>query len=103
MQAIVDSVHRVTDSMGEISAATIEQSSGIEQVNRAVNQMDHSTSQNAHMLERATAAGHLLKNHANRLQENAVVYKLPGAEIIDLKVRKKSQQPASEEIGRAHV
>lgn len=96
MQEIVDSVRRVTDIMGEISAATIEQSSGIEQVNRAVNQMDHSTSQNAHMLERATAAGHVLKSHASRLQENAVVYRLPGAEIIDLKVRKKSQQPASE-------
>ncbi|HLR30717.1 MAG TPA: methyl-accepting chemotaxis protein [Paenalcaligenes sp.] len=94
MQEIVDSVHRVTDIMGEISAATIEQSSGIEQVNRAVNQMDHSTSQNAHILERATAAGHLLKNHASRLQENAVVYRLPGAEIIDLGIRKKSQ-PAS--------
>jgi len=98
MQEIVDSVHRVTDIMGEISAATIEQSSGIEQVNRAVNQMDHSTSQNAHMLERATAAGHLLKNHANRLQENAVVYKLPGAEIIDLGVRKKNQSASKKKV-----
>lgn len=94
MQEIVDSVRRVTDIMGEISAATIEQSSGIEQVNKAVNQMDYSTSQNAQMLERTTSAVHLLKNHASRLQENAAVYRLPEAEIIDLGGRQAASKAA---------
>ncbi|MCH1996387.1 methyl-accepting chemotaxis protein, partial [Achromobacter xylosoxidans] len=47
MQEIVASVKRVTDIMGEISAASEEQSSGIDQVNRAVSQMDEVTQQNA--------------------------------------------------------
>lgn len=103
MQEIVDSVRRVTDIMGEISAATIEQSTGIDQVNRAVNQMDHSTSQNAQMLERATSAAHLLKNHASRLNDNAIVYKLPEAEVIELRARQaspKKAQPRSEQTRR---
>lgn len=97
MQEIVDSVHRVTDIMGEISAATIEQSSGIDQVNRAVNHMDHSTAQNAQMLERATSAAHLLTNHAHRLQENTTTYKLPEPEVIDLSEQKKSRRPTTQQ------
>ncbi|WP_155402880.1 methyl-accepting chemotaxis protein, partial [Ralstonia solanacearum] len=46
-------VKRVTDIMGEISAASDEQSSGIEQVNQAVNQMDEVTQQNAALVEEA--------------------------------------------------
>ncbi|WP_239066702.1 methyl-accepting chemotaxis protein, partial [Bordetella pseudohinzii] len=56
MQEIVASVKRVTDIMGEISAASEEQSSGIEQVNRAVAQMDEVTQQNAALVEEAAAA-----------------------------------------------
>ena len=51
MQEIVASVKRVTDIMGEISAASEEQSSGIDQVNRAVSQMDEVTQQNAALVE----------------------------------------------------
>lgn len=97
MKEIVDSVRRVTDIMGEISAATIEQSTGIEQVNKAVSQMDHSTAQNAQILERALSAAHLLKNHASRLQENARVYRLPEAEIIDLGGRQHSRSEVKKE------
>ena len=53
MQEIVASVKRVTDIMGEISAASEEQSSGIDQVNRAVSQMDEVTQQNAALVEEA--------------------------------------------------
>ena len=56
MQEIVASVKRVTDIMGEISAASEEQSSGIDQVNRAVSQMDEVTQQNAALVEEAAAA-----------------------------------------------
>ena len=51
MQEIVDSVKRVTDIMGEISAATIEQSGGIDQVNMAISSMDSSTRYNAERIE----------------------------------------------------
>lgn len=101
MQEIVDSVRRVTDIMGEISAATIEQSTGIEQVNRAVNQMDHSTSQNAQMLERATSAAHLMSTHADRLQENTTAYKLPEPAVIDLIERKKSPKKTAQKQATA--
>ena len=53
MQDIVASVQRVTDIMGEIAAASAEQADGIEQVNRAVSQMDEVTQQNAALVEEA--------------------------------------------------
>lgn len=56
MNEIVDAVKRVTDIMGEISAATIEQSSGIDQINMAVSQLDVTTAQNAQMVTETTAA-----------------------------------------------
>ena len=56
MQDIVASVQRVTDIMGEIAAASAEQADGIEQVNRAVSQMDEVTQQNAALVEEAAAA-----------------------------------------------
>ena len=55
MGEIVQAVRRVTDIMGEISAASEEQSDGIEQVNRAVTQMDEVTQQNAALVEQAAA------------------------------------------------
>ena len=62
MQEIVASVKRVTDIMGEISAASEEQSSGIDQVNRAVSQMDEVTQQNAALVEEAAAAAARCRN-----------------------------------------
>jgi methyl-accepting chemotaxis protein len=56
MGEIVASVQRVTDIMAEISAASQEQSAGIEQVNQTVVQMDETTQQNAALVEEATAA-----------------------------------------------
>jgi uncharacterized phage infection (PIP) family protein YhgE len=50
---IVTTVRRVTDIMAEISQASLEQSSGIEQVNQAVGQMDEATQQNAALVEQA--------------------------------------------------
>ncbi|OZI78063.1 methyl-accepting chemotaxis protein, partial [Bordetella genomosp. 2] len=64
MQEIVASVKRVTDIMGEISAASEEQSGGIDQVNRAVSQMDEVTQQNAALVEEAAAAAGSLQEQA---------------------------------------
>jgi len=57
MEEIVNSIRTVTAIMSEISAASVEQTSGIEQVNQAISQMDDVTQQNAALVEQATAAG----------------------------------------------
>jgi methyl-accepting chemotaxis protein len=68
MEEIVQAVRRVTDIMGEISAASEEQSTGIEQVNRAVVQMDEVTQQNAALVEEAAAAAASLEEQTRQLQ-----------------------------------
>ena len=64
---IVDSVKRVTDIVAEIAAASQEQSSGIDQVNRAVMQMDEVTQQNAALVEEAAAAARAMQEQADEL------------------------------------
>jgi chemotaxis protein methyltransferase CheR len=64
MDEIVNAVKRVTDIMGEISAASTEQSQGIEQVNQAIAQMDETTQQNAALVEEAAAAAESLQDQA---------------------------------------
>ena len=67
MQDIVSSVQRVSDMIGEISAAAAEQSSGIGQVNGAVSSLDRMTQQNAALVEQSAAAAESLKDQAARL------------------------------------
>ncbi|TDV27915.1 methyl-accepting chemotaxis sensory transducer with Cache sensor [Paraburkholderia caballeronis] len=69
MAEIVQAINRVTDIMGEIAAASAEQSDGITQVGRAVTQMDEVTQQNAALVEQATAAAASLQGQAARLHE----------------------------------
>jgi methyl-accepting chemotaxis protein len=76
MEEIVAAVKRVTDIMAEISAASIEQSSGIEQVNTAISQMDDVTQQNAALVEEAAAAAESLEEQANTLTELMSVFRL---------------------------
>ncbi|VVE88913.1 methyl-accepting chemotaxis protein [Pandoraea bronchicola] len=76
MDEIVQAVKRVTDIMGEISAASAEQSSGIEQVNRAVTQMDEVTQQNAALVEEAAAAAGSLEDQAHRLRDSVAVFRV---------------------------
>jgi methyl-accepting chemotaxis protein len=78
MTDIVQAVQRVTDIMGEISAASAEQSGGIEQVNTAVMQMDQVTQQNAALVEEATAAAGSLEDQARHLREAVAVFRLAG-------------------------
>ncbi|CBJ40133.1 methyl-accepting chemotaxis protein (plasmid) [Ralstonia solanacearum CMR15] len=80
---VVVAVKRVTDIMGEISAASDEQSSGIEQVNQAVNQMDEVTQQNAALVEEAAAAAQSLEEQARLLRETVASFRLPqgGGEV----------------------
>jgi methyl-accepting chemotaxis protein len=64
MGEIVDSVRRVTDIMAEISAASVEQTAGIEQINQAVVEMDTVTQQNAALVEQAAAAAESMRDEA---------------------------------------
>ncbi|MBO9828196.1 CHASE3 domain-containing protein [Xanthomonas sp. A2111] len=76
MHEIVASVQRVTDIMGEISAASQEQSAGIEQVNQTVTQMDETTQQNAALVEEATAAARSMEEQAGQLSQAVAVFKI---------------------------
>ena len=76
MDEIVASVRRVTDIMGEISSASLEQTEGIEQINMAVSQMDQVTQQNASLVEEAAAAAESLQDQAGKLAELVTVFKL---------------------------
>ncbi len=76
---VVVAVKRVTDIMGEISAASDEQSSGIEQVNQAVNQMDEVTQQNAALVEEAAAAAQSLEAQAEALRRAVSAFRVEHA------------------------
>ncbi|HET7834661.1 MAG TPA: methyl-accepting chemotaxis protein [Variovorax sp.] len=76
MEEIVGSVKRVTDIMGEITAASQEQTSGIEQINQAITQMDQVTQQNAALVEEAAAAAASLQEQAGNLSQIVGTFKL---------------------------
>jgi methyl-accepting chemotaxis protein len=85
MQEIVASVQRVTDIMAEITAASVEQSAGIDQVNTAVTSMDEVTQQNAALVEQAAAAAESLVDQAESLIEVVSVFKLSGGSFSESK------------------
>ena len=76
MMEVVSSIKRVTDIMGEISAASGEQSAGVAQVGKAVSQMDQTTQQNAALVEESAAAAESLMQQAQVLVQTVGVFKL---------------------------
>ncbi|WP_342619132.1 methyl-accepting chemotaxis protein [Rhodoferax sp. GW822-FHT02A01] len=76
MTEVVSSIRRVTDIMGEISAASSEQSAGVAQIGEAVTQMDRSTQQNAALVEQMAAAASSLKSQAQELVGTVAVFKV---------------------------
>ena len=92
MQEILASVAKVTDIMGEISAATTEQSAGIDQINRAIGQMDLVTQQNAALVEQATSSASSLREQIASVNGAISVFKIAGHEVIDVAAR---QVPAA--------
>ncbi len=82
MAEIVDSVRRVTDIMGEISSASLEQTEGIEQINQAVAQMDEGTQQNAALVEEAAAAAAALREQSTRLAQAVSVFRIDGEQLL---------------------
>ncbi|HTH76916.1 MAG TPA: methyl-accepting chemotaxis protein [Trinickia sp.] len=76
MDQVVSAVHRVTDIIGKISAASGEQSTGIEQINLAVVQMDSVTQQNAALVEQAAAAAASLEEQAAQLDSAVAAFRV---------------------------
>jgi methyl-accepting chemotaxis protein len=78
LDGIVGSVRRVADLGAEIAAASQEQSAGIDQVNRAVTQMDEATQQNAALVEEAAAAARAMQEQAESLASQVRFFRLSG-------------------------
>src|SRR5581483_9385643 len=76
LEKIVSAVKKVSDIVAEIAAASREQSSGIEQVNRAVMQMDELTQQNAALVEQATAASQAMAEQVRGLNDMLARYRI---------------------------
>ncbi|MBE0505584.1 MAG: Tar ligand binding domain-containing protein [Marinospirillum sp.] len=91
IEEIVNSVKRVTDIMGEISAASDEQSQGIEQVNQAVVQMDDVTQQNAALVEEAAAAAEAMQEQAQGLSDSVSIFRVD--EVGGAAARKVAKPP----------
>ncbi len=79
MGEIVGSIQRVRDIVAEISSASVEQSSGVQQVGQSVSQMDQATQQNAALVEQSAAAAESLKSQAQQLVQAVAVFQLAPA------------------------
>ena len=76
MESVVAAIRRVTDLMGEISAASSEQTTGVQQISEAISQMDQVTQQNAALVEQMAAAATSLKGQADDLVQAVSVFRL---------------------------
>ena len=107
MNLIVTSVKQVADIMSEITAASQEQSEGIEQVNQAITQMDEMTMQNAALVEQATAAAQSLQDEAGTLSNVVSVFRLRDAPVAQTRPKPKATvarrpaaaKPAARQLG----
>ncbi|MBI1772622.1 MAG: methyl-accepting chemotaxis protein, partial [Burkholderiales bacterium] len=93
MTDIVTSVQHVADIMSEITAASQEQSAGIEQVNLAVTQMDEMTQQNAALVEEAAAAAESMREQSGKLSEL----------VSQFHIMEQAQKPAVQASRPAHT
>ena len=109
LEEIVGSVKRVTDIIAEITAASQEQASGIDQVNKAIMQMDETTQQNAALVEEATSASQSMKEQAKGLIQQVAAFKVNGAGSAPVKTvdrsavsRPMGSPRANQPAGRPH-
>lgn len=84
MDEIVKSIRHVTDIVVEISAASEEQTAGIEQINHAIMQMDNVTQQNAALVEQSAAASQSLQSQAEALMRVVSAFKLDGRDVTTM-------------------
>lgn len=80
MKEIVTAIKRVNDIMSEIAAASVEQSTGIEEISLAVSQMDEMTQQNAALVEEAAAAAESLQSQATQLTQRVAMFLVDGSD-----------------------
>jgi methyl-accepting chemotaxis protein len=78
LQSIVSQVSHISQLVSGIAEGAAEQSTGLNEINTGVTQLDQVTQQNAAMVEEATAAGHMLKTDATKLSEMVAHFKIPG-------------------------
>ncbi|KVL49092.1 chemotaxis protein [Burkholderia territorii] len=96
MSDVTRAVARVTDIMGEIAAASAEQSRGIDQVNLTITQMDQTTQQNAALVEQAAAASKSLEAQGRDLSETVSAFRMPaGQQAMSAHARKHAADNAS--------
>ncbi|WP_312569091.1 methyl-accepting chemotaxis protein [Comamonas sp.] len=76
MAEVVTSIRHVNDIVGEISAASAEQSAGVNQMGEAMTQMDQNTQQNAALVEQSAAAASSLQTQAEQLVQAVSVFRL---------------------------
>ena len=113
---IVDSVKKVSDIVAEISAASEEQSTGIDQVNNAVTQMDETTQQNAALVEEAAAASKAMQQQAQQLIAQISFFSsssssgvapppraMPVAQVSALPQRANSKQKSPAKVAKQHA
>jgi methyl-accepting chemotaxis protein len=102
MGEIVSSVRRVTDIMNEITAASVEQSAGIDHVNNAITQMDGATQQNAALVEEAAASAEALEQQAKSLVQLVSIFKLSESSAPHLHPVPDSVRPIARPAPKLH-
>jgi methyl-accepting chemotaxis protein len=98
LEEIVQAVKKVTDIVAEIAAASREQSSGIEQVNKAIMQMDGNTQQNAALVEEAAAASQAIVEQALLLNSIVSHYRIAASANVERSARRAKPQAAPAKI-----
>ena len=92
MEKVVTSIKRVNDIMAEIAAASAEQSTGIDEIGKAVTQMDDVTQQNAALVEEAAAAAESLQSQAEQLANRVSAFKLDDSQDNNSKATKQPKR-----------
>jgi len=96
LDEIVDGIKKVTDIVGEIAAASEEQSSGIDEINKAITQMDELTQQNAALVEEAAAASESLGEQATDLNQMMEFFTTHGSDAASQPAATSAAQPGAE-------
>jgi len=93
LEQIVAAVKKVTDIVAEIAAASAEQTSGIEQVNKAVMQLDELTQQNAALVEEASAASQSMAEQARSLNDSMARFRVGDSLLADAMAERAQRNP----------
>ncbi len=100
LHEIVESIKRVTDIVSEIAAASNEQATGVEEINKAVTQMDEMTQQNSALVEETAAGARTLQEQAGRMHSRMSFFTIDGmSKVTALESAQQSEPVASATVG----